>query len=59
MQNDFNKGASYMRDIVISGIIGIQNEQGNREETEEYKVLQSLLLTIEKYYGEYGKDFKG
>lgn len=59
MQSEFNKGASYMRDTVIASIIGIQNAQGNREESEEYKVLQSLLVTIENHYGGYGKEFKG
>lgn len=59
MQSEFNQGASHMRDIVISGIIGIQNELGNREESTEYKVLQSLLMAIEEHCGEYNKDFKG
>lgn len=59
MQSEFNKGASYVRNIVIANIIGIQNAQGNNEGSEEYKVLQSLLITIENNYGEYGKKFKG
>ena len=59
MQSEFNKGASYMRDIVLCGIIGKQNKIGNDESLAEYKILQELLVQIEKDYGYFGKDFKG
>ncbi len=59
MQSEFNKGASYMRDIVLCGIIGMQNKMGNDESLEGYKTLQKLLVQIERDYGYFGKDFKG
>lgn len=59
MQSDFNKGASYMRDIVLCGIIGKQNKIGNNESLPEYKVLQDLLVQIEREYGCFMQDFKG
>lgn len=56
--SDFNKGAAMMRDLVISHIIGIQNDIGNDVEDKGYQKLQELMELIEERYGEYYKLFK-
>ena len=47
---DFNKGAITMRDQLICRIIGMQNDIGDTS-SESYKILQDLLIMIEKDYG--------
>lgn len=56
--SDFNKGAAMMRDLVISHIIGMQNDIGNDIEDKGYQKLQELMELIEERYGEYYKSFK-
>ena len=46
--SDFNKGAAMMRDLVISHIIGIQNDIGNDVEDKGYQKLQELMELIEE-----------
>ncbi len=59
MQSEFNKGAAYMRDIIVSHIIGIQNDLGNNIEDKGYQELQKLLELIEDQYGKMCEDFMG
>ena len=59
MKSEFNKGASFARDLIICNIIGRQNKMKNDEDTKEYQTLQELMDFIENVYGEYGSDFKG
>ena len=56
--SDFNKGAAMMRDLVISHIIGMQNDIGNDVGDKGYQKLQELMELIEERYGEYYKPFK-
>lgn len=56
--SDFNKGAAMMRDLVISHIIGMQNDIGNDVEDKGYQKLQELMNLIEERYGEPYKPFK-
>ena len=56
--SDFNKGAAMMRDLVISHIIGMQEDIGNDIEDKGYQKLQELMELIEERYGEYYKPLK-
>lgn len=56
--SDFNKGAAMMRDLVISHIIGMQNDIGNDVDDRGYQKLQELMELIEERYGEIYKPFK-
>jgi hypothetical protein len=56
--SDFNKGAAMMRDLVISHIIGMQEDIGNDVEDKCYQKLQELMNLIEERYGKYYKPFK-
>lgn len=55
--SDFNKGAAMMRDLVISHIIGMQNDIGNDVTDKGYQKLQELMELIEEQYGEIYKPF--
>ena len=56
--SDFNKGATMMRDLVISHIIGMQNDMGNDVTDKGYQKLQELMELIEERYGDYYKSLK-
>lgn len=56
--SDFNKGAAMMRDLVISYIIGMQNDVGNDVEDKGYQKLQELMELIEERYGKMYGSFK-
>lgn len=56
--SDFNKGAAMMRDLVISHIIGMQNDIGNDVEDKGYQKLQELMELIEERYGKMYGYFK-
>jgi hypothetical protein len=56
--SEFNKGAAMMRDLVISHIIGMQNDIGNDVNNESYQKLQELMDLIEERYGEMYKPFE-
>ena len=58
MQSDFNKGASFARDLIICHIIGMQYTISD-ESNDGYKKLQELMELIENKYGKYASDFKG
>jgi hypothetical protein len=59
MQSEFNKGASFARDLIICHIIGMQNKMGNDKTDKSYQTLQELIDFIENEYDEYASDFKG
>ena len=56
--SDFNKGAAMMRDLVISHIIGMQNDMGNNVTDQGYQKLQELMELIEERYGKMYKPFE-
>ena len=56
--SDFNKGATMMRDLIISHIIGMQNDIGNDVADKGYQKLQELMKLIEERYGDYYKSLK-
>ena len=56
--SDFNRGAAMMRDLVISHIVGMQDDIGNNVEDKGYQKLQELMELIEERYGKYYKPFK-
>lgn len=58
MQSEFNKGASYARDLIVANIIGMQNETIDKD-SPRYNTLQELLEHITKSYGDFSKPFKG
>lgn len=58
MQSEFNKGASYARDLIIANIIGMQNEIIDKD-SPKYSTLQELLEHITESYGDFSKLFKG
>lgn len=59
MESEFNQGAAYARDCMISKIIGLQEEIGFDEKKESYIILQKLLIDIEESYGGMFRLFKG
>ena len=59
MESEFNKGAAYSRDMIITKIIGMQNSLGNKESDKQYQILQKLLVGIECSMGKYCKRFIG
>jgi hypothetical protein len=56
--SDFNQGATMMRDLIISHIIGMQNDIGNDVTDKGYQKLQELMELIEERYGDYYKSLK-
>lgn len=59
MQSEWNRGASYARDHIMSRIIGMQNDVITNENGERYKALQDLLEVIERDCGEFMKPYIG
>lgn len=59
MNSEFNKGATFARDLIICHILGMQNKIGNDESNKSYQTLQELMNLIENKYGKYASDFKG
>ena len=51
MRNEYDEGREHMRDLVISHIIGFQNEKYWKSDSEGYKALQDLLVLIKERYG--------
>lgn len=47
-----------VRDGILCTIIGLQNNYGNRIESEEYKAYQKVMEAIIEYYGDYGSPLK-
>lgn len=58
MQSEFNTGAAYARDLIIANIIGMQNEETDKD-SQEYAVLQKLLEYITETYGHMCGPFNG
>ncbi|WP_154471929.1 hypothetical protein [Clostridium porci] len=57
MQSEFNQGAAYARDSILSHIIGMQN--GLEPTSERYLALQELLEKTEENYGAMMQPYKG
>lgn len=59
LQDIYNKGKEYFRDLIICHILGLQNDKYWDTESEGYKALQTLLMLIIDRYGDYGSEYKG
>lgn len=59
MQSEWNKGAAYARDCIISRILGMQNDVIMDTNGERFKTLQDLLECIERDYGDFMKQYIG
>lgn len=57
MQSEFNKGAAHARDLIIANIIGMQNEESDKD-SARYAALQELLEHITDTYGDMMTPFK-
>ena len=58
--SDFNNGAMYARDIILSLLIGLQNDIGHHNPDDpEYKAYQKAYDLIVKNYGDMLQKFKG
>lgn len=53
MSNEYRLGSCAMRDNVIAMCIGFQNEQGNKEDSEDYKAYQKIIDALESQYGRF------
>jgi hypothetical protein len=51
-------GGQRVRDGILCTIIGLQNDNGNRVESEEYKAYQKVMNAIIDYYGDYAAPLK-
>lgn len=56
--SEFNNGAKFARDAVLSMIIGMQNDIGNDAESEKYKAYQEIYDAIVETQGDMFKEFK-
>lgn len=56
--SEFNNGAKFARDAVLSMIIGMQNGIGNDVESEKYQAYQEIYDSIVKTQGDMMKEFK-
>ena len=57
-QDEFSRGAKYMRDNILAHIIGLQNELGNKCDDPGYVALQKLSDCIAENYGDLFSEFK-
>ena len=57
MQSEWNRGASFARDLTLSTIIGMQNDIGNQNDVQ-YQILQTLMENIIKNQGDLMEPFK-
>lgn len=57
-QDEFSRGAKYMRDNVLAHIIGLQNGLGNKRNDPGYVALQKLSDCIVENYGDLFSEFK-
>lgn len=56
--SEFNNGAKFARDAVLSMIIGMQNGIGNDVESDKYKAYQEIYDAIVETQGDMFKEFK-
>ena len=56
--SEFNNGAKFSRDAVLSMIIGMQNDIGNDVESDKYKAYQEIYDAIVETQGDMFKEFK-
>lgn len=58
--SEFNNGAVYARDVILSSVIGLQNEMGHHNpDNPEYKAYQKVYDLIVDKYGDMLQKFKG
>jgi len=57
--SEFNKGATYAKDVILATIIGLQNGLGNDESNPKYQAYQELYELISDRYGADCQPFKG
>lgn len=58
MVSDFSLGCKYARDLIVLEIAGLQNGIMDRQDSEEYRAYQKILMMIEERHGSLFRDFK-
>ena len=58
MTGDFSLGCKYARDLILLKIVRLQNSIMDRQDSEEYKAYQKVLMMIEERHGDLFQDFK-
>lgn len=58
MISDFSLGCKYARDLIALEIVGLQNGIMDRQDSEEYRAYQKILMMIEERHGSLFRDFK-
>lgn len=58
MQSEHNRGAAYARDLILANIIGMQNNERDKD-SAKYNAFQELLEHIITSYGDFSTPFKG
>lgn len=58
MTSDFSLGCKYARDLIALEIVGLQNSTIDRQDSEEYRTYQKILVMIEERHGDLFQDFK-
>lgn len=58
MTSDFSSGCEYARDLIALEILGLQNSIMDRQDSEEYKSYQKILMMIEERHGDLFQEFK-
>lgn len=58
MTSDFSSGCEYARDLIALEILGLQNNAMDRQNSEEYRAYQKILMMIEEKHGDLFQDFK-
>lgn len=59
MVSDFSLGCEYARDLIALEILGLQSGIMDRQDSEEYRIYQKILVMIEERHGDLFEDFKG
>lgn len=58
MISDFSLGCKYARDLIALEIVGLQNSIIDKQNSEEYKAYQKVLVMIEERHGDLFQGFK-
>ena len=58
MISDFSLGCKYARDLIALEVVGLQNSIIDRQNSEEYRAYQKVLVMIEERHGDLFQSFK-
>lgn len=58
MISDFSLGCKYARDLIALEIVGLQDGITNKQNSEEYRAYQKILVMIEEKHGDLFQNFK-